>query len=497
MWQRKGTMLIKDKRITVVGLARSGAGAARLLSFLGAEVTVTDRRPQAELSDMVHTLGPSVKYALGGHPREVFSGADLIVVSPGVPLDNAPLVSARAKGIPIIGELELAFRIINEQMPGKEGRGVPFLAVTGSNGKSTTTTLLDHMMKKAGFSTLFGGNIGNALTEEILKAGGPEEAFVKGNEDHLSFSVHPPPDFVVAEVSSFQLEAIQTFRPRVASLLNITPDHMDRYHTMTEYRNAKARIFVNQQRDDFLVLNADDPGTLELYELQFGAAKPERPTVCFFSRRRAVEGLYARDGGVFYSLPGDSSAVHLIAADEIRIRGVHNLENAMAASAMALLAGCPPEAVRASLREFGGLEHRLELVRELDGVTYINDSKGTNVGAVVKSIESFPGPLILIAGGRDKAGDFSVLRELVTQKVREVILIGEAAGTIQDALKDVTETVMAKDLAGAVAIARRHAQNGDVVLLSPACASFDMFRDFEDRGRQFKQIVMEMKSRNG
>ncbi len=317
------------------------------------------------------------------------------------------------------------------------------------------------------------------------------------SEHHAPFTIHHAPDFIVAEVSSFQLEAIDSFRPRVASLLNITPDHMDRYHAMSEYRDAKANIYLNQRNGDFLVLNADDPGTLELYDLHFRAGKPDMPKVCFFSRTREVEGLYAKEGKVYCTIPGLSSAAELINTDEIRIRGVHNLENAMAAAAMALLAHCPPEAVRESMREFGGLEHRLELVRELDGVTYINDSKGTNVGAVIKSIESFHEPLILIAGGRDKAGDFSVLRDLVSQKVKTVLLIGEASGKIQDALKDVTETVMAKDLAEAVMMSRQRADKGDVVLLSPACASFDMFRDFEDRGRQFKKIVMELKSVNG
>ena len=466
------------KKITVVGLARSGAGAARLLADRGAVVTVTDSKAAGELADIVSTLPASVRLCLGSHPDAIFSDADLIVVSPGVPLAIKPLADAKKKGKRIIGELELAYQIIEGQMA--EEKAIPFLAVTGSNGKSTTTTLLTIMMKNAGFITMFGGNIGNALTEEIVKM----------NRENMV------PDAVVAEISSFQLEAIETFRPHIAAILNITPDHLDRYHSMEEYRDAKAAIFKNQHEPDILILNADDPESMKLYE----AGLRERvrgPHVYFFSRTRDVEGLYEKDGIVVVNLPyHEQGAVNLELIDlkDIRIKGVHNLENAMAASAMALLAGCPVEAVRESLREFPGLEHRLELVRELDGVKYINDSKGTNVGAVIKSIESFSGPLILIAGGRDKAGDFAALRNLAAEKIKVVVLIGESAGKIAQALGNATKTVMAGDLKEAVQIARANADEGDVVLLSPACASFDMFRDFEDRGTQFKTVVMELEA---
>ncbi len=502
-------MTIKDKKVLVVGLARSGVGAAKLLSLMGAEVTVTDKRTEAELLDMVKELGPSVKLALGGHPEEVFIRADLIVVSPGVPLEIKPIASAKAKGIPVIGELELAYQII--QGLGVRGQGlakettpipipqspIPFLAVTGSNGKSTTTTLLDYMMKKGGFNTIFGGNIGNALTEEIYKIVVSNELQVTSEDKNSSLITHNAlPDFFVAEVSSFQLEAIDSFRPGIASILNITPDHLDRYPSMVEYREAKANIFRNQRSGDILVLNADDPVLIDLYNLRFNPWKPDMPRVYFFSRTREVEGLYCKDGKVYCNIPEISCTACLIKADEIRIKGVHNLENAMAASTVALLANCSPEAVIESLKEFGGLEHRLELVRELDGVIYINDSKGTNVGAVVKSIESFHGPVVLIAGGRDKAGDFSVLRGPASRKVKAIVLIGEASGKIKDALGDVTDTLQAKDLAEAVELSRKMAEKGDVVLLSPACASFDMFRDYEDRGRQFKKIVMELRDRN-
>jgi len=471
-------MTSAGKKITVVGLARSGAGAARLLADMGAVVTVTDSKTAGELTDLISTLPASVRLCLGSHPEEIFSGADLIVVSPGVPLSIRPLADAKAGGKRIIGELELAYQIIEGVMA--EEKAIPFLAVTGSNGKSTTTTLLNHMMKTAGFRTLFGGNIGNALTEEILKM----------NRENTI------PEAVVAEISSFQLEAIETFRPHIAAILNITPDHLDRYPSMEEYANAKAAIFQNQHAPDILILNADDPETMKLYGARFSEGD-RCPHVYFFSRMREVEGLFVKDGLVMVNLPHHeqgASNLELINVREIRIKGVHNLENAMAASAMALLAGCPIEAVRESLREFPGLEHRLELVRELDGVKYINDSKGTNVGAVIKSIESFDGPVILIAGGRDKAGDFAALRNVAAGKVKRAVLIGEAAGKIARALGDATETVMAVELKEAVMIAHASAQAGDVVLLSPACASFDMFQDFEDRGRQFKAIVMELEA---
>lgn len=466
-------MLLKDKKATVVGLARSGAGAANLLAALGAAVTVTDSKPETGLREQAARLHSSVRRVLGGHPDDLFISADMVVVSPGVPLDIPPLARAAARGIPVIGELELACAILSDCEPRYADA---FLAVTGSNGKSTTTTLLDLILRNAGRRTVLAGNIGNALSEEITSrrlCGGDGEAA----------------DAIVLEVSSFQLEAIRTFRPHIASILNVTPDHLDRYHSLGEYAGAKARIFMRQRPGDALVLNADDPGTMLLYQERLSGRADRSPRVLFFSRTKEVNGVYCRDGIVYRDISGRGQARRLMPADEIRIKGVHNLENAMAASAMALLADCPPEAVIDSLREFPGLEHRLEFVRELDGVRYFNDSKGTNVGAVEKSLESFSEPLVLIAGGRDKAGDFTALRKLAAERVKALVLIGEAAGKIQKALGDLTTTVMAKDLGEAVSEARRLAQKGDVVLLSPACASFDMFRDFEDRGRQFKDIV--------
>jgi len=484
---------IKDKNVTVVGIARSGIGAANLLSELGANVTVTDIKTKEELKDSIPGLDPSVRLVLGGHPENIFVSADMLVVSPGVPLDIPPIINAKSRGVTVIGEFELAYQIATQSI---EQAG--FLAVTGTNGKSTTTALLDFMMKKGGFRTVLGGNIGNALTGEIHeRTREPENrgiGEVTVSPFHRIAVSDISVDYIVTEVSSFQLESIKDFRPKVATILNITPDHLDRYHSFEEYSDAKARIFENQKEDDFLVLNWDDPATMKVKSEKL---KSEKPRIVYFSRKEEVEGLYFKNRRIYSNFSDLSSVTRrspLIAADEIRIKGVHNLENAMAASAMALIANCPLETVIDSLREFPGLEHRLEFVKEINAVRYFNDSKGTNVGAVMKSLESFIEPIILIAGGRDKAGDFSQLRHLVRDKVKTLVLIGEASEKIKIALGDLTETVMAQDLREAVRISRSMAVKGDVVLLSPACASFDMFVNFEDRGRQFKKIVMEMNS---
>jgi UDP-N-acetylmuramoylalanine--D-glutamate ligase len=500
-------MEIKDKNVTIVGLAMSGIGAANLLSELGANVTVTDIKTEEELKDSIPSLDHSVRLVLGGHPENIFVSADMLVVSPGVPLDIPPITDAKSRGIPVIGEFELAYQLIQDtgyRIQDKKNHAScivnhassppSFLAVTGTNGKSTTTALLDFMIKKGGFRTVLGGNIGKALTGEILKAVSNQQSAVDKNLTADRYT--PNADFIVAEVSSFQLESIKDFRPKVATILNITPDHLDRYHSFEEYSDAKARIFENQKEDDFLVLNWDDPVTMKVKSEKL-KVKSEKPRIVYFSRREEVEGLYFKDGIIYCNLlpmMGTCPSFPLIRADEIKIKGVHNLENAMAASAMALIANCPLETVIDSLREFPGLEHRLEFVKEINGVRYFNDSKGTNVGAVMKSLDSFIEPIILIAGGRDKAGDFSQLRHLVRDKVKTLVLIGEASEKMKMALGDLTDTVMARDLMEAVRISRIMAVKGDVILLSPACASFDMFINFEDRGRQFKKIVMEMNS---
>lgn len=489
---------MQGKRVLVFGLARSGVGAAKLLTDLGAEVTVTDRKEREQLLEYTALLPRSVTLTLGGHPKNL-NGTDLIIVSPGVPLNIEPLAAAREKGITVIGELELAYQILRDtgrwDDASRQVHRPSFLAVTGTNGKSTTTTLLDLMLRKEGLKTVLGGNIGTALTEEIHKALRREET---GEDEGMGSKLSPralPFDYIVAEVSSFQLEAVDRFAPQGATILNISPDHLDRYHSLEEYAEAKARVFMNQDKNDFLVLNADDDTVMKVYQEKAGMRGSRFPKTYFFSRNKKVEGVYWSDGSLFCNLPDMSWKAgdrELMRAEEIGVKGVHNLENAMAASAMALLAGCSAEAVAEALRDFAGLEHRMEFVREIQGTRFINDSKGTNVGAVLKSLEGFTEPIILIAGGRDKAGDFTQLRPLIRERVKVLILIGEASMKMKDVLGDLTETIIASDLGAAVTAARDRARRGDVVLLSPACASFDMFRDFEDRGRQFKKLVMEL-----
>jgi UDP-N-acetylmuramoylalanine--D-glutamate ligase len=440
----------KGKKVTVVGLARSGVAAARALDALGAVVTVTDKKPLDQLSAQVASLGSGrISVEAGGHPDRVFSGAELIVISPGVP--KIPrILEARQRGVPVISELELAWLLSDS----------PYVGITGTNGKSTVTTLVGLMLERARKKVLVAGNIGNALTEDT--------------------ALLTKQDWIVAELSSFQLEDIETFRPRVAAILNVTQDHLDRYQGIAEYGAAKARIFMNQTKEDFLVLNFDDP-------LVRSCTHRTQATVVPFSRlQRFNPGACVLEGYLMVN------ARRIIPVDEIRIKGVHNLENALAAAALSICAGANSGSVAAVLREFPGLEHRLEFVREREGVVYINDSKGTNVGAVVKSVEGFPQPVILIAGGLDKGSDFSPLYDLLKQKVKLLILLGKAADKMAHALGTATETVIAKTLQDAVTLAQARASRGDVVLLSPACASFDMFRDFEDRGRQFKEAVKKL-----
>jgi len=437
----------KNKRVTVVGMARSGIAAARALHALGARVTVTDKKPLDQLAAQVKALGTgAIAVEAGGHPDRIFLEADLVVLSPGVP-KIPQVLTARRRGVKVISELELAWLLSD----------APYVGITGTNGKSTVTTLTGLMLERAGKKVFVAGNIGNALTGDPVALRGR--------------------DWIVAELSSFQLEDIETFRPKVASVLNVTQDHLDRYHSIEEYTEAKARVFLNQRKGDFLVLNFDDA-------LVKAMARRTAATVIPFSRRlRFNPGACVLDGWLTFNNR------RILPVDEIRIKGVHNIENALAAAAMSLLAGADDASVAAVLREFPGLEHRLEFVREKNGVTYINDSKGTNVGAVVKSVEGFTRPVILIAGGLDKSSDFSPLHDLFRQRVKLLILIGKAADAMARALGTATETVFAKTLRDAVALASSRAKPGDVVLLSPACASFDMFKDFEDRGRQFKEAV--------
>lgn len=485
----------KGKNVLVVGLARSGTGAANLLSLCGAKkVCITDIKSQDSLRDNIKKLLPSIEVIAGEHPVEIFNTADLIVVSPGVPFNIPPLADAKAKGIPVIGELELAYQVMQSEVskkpPIKHYLTPAFIAVTGTNGKSTTTMLIDRMLKKSGFKTLLGGNIGNALTEELNK--------LKIKSERLEA------DYIVTEVSSFQLESIQSFRPLISVILNITPDHLDRYAGMQEYIDAKAGIFKNQGYGDYLILNADDPEIMKLYNAKCLPCRPagkmqnaklRNVNILFFSRKKEVEGIYCKDNRrIFKQFPAQRTAppLELIAVDEIKIKGVHNLENAMAASLAAFISGCTEEAIRSVLRDFSGLEHRLEFVCEIKGVSFINDSKGTNIGAVAKSLESLRN-VVLIMGGKDKDGDFASLRNLIKKKVKALILLGEAREKIKKAVGRVTDTILVNGIKEAVELSMSKAYAGDVVLLSPGCASFDMFTGFEDRGEKFKEAVNKIK----
>ncbi|WP_447977854.1 UDP-N-acetylmuramoyl-L-alanine--D-glutamate ligase [Candidatus Nitrospira bockiana] len=450
---------VRGKRVTVVGLARSGVAAAHLLQALGARVTVADGKDEQALSGALSRLDrASVRITVGPGYESALETADLVVISPGVPTEWEALNRVRARGIRVIGELELAFRCLK----------APVLAVTGTNGKSTTVTLIGLLLKESGKRAFVGGNLGTPLSEAALATWQDPSAY----------------EYVVAEVSSFQLETIERFRPTVAAVLNITPDHLDRYPALEPYVAAKARILENQTPDDYAVLNADDDRVAAF-------AQRARGRVLRFSRTQPVEaGGYVEGDRLMLALHGAREAVCRV--DEIRIPGSHNVENAMAATVAAALCGCPPAVMRRVLATFPGLEHALEFVRERHGVEFINDSKGTNVDATLKALESLAKPIVLIAGGKDKGAEFTRLREPIRRRVKRLILIGEAAPRIRAALDGFEPISLAGSLKEAVTCAAAEAGPGDIVLLSPACASFDMFADYQDRGRQYKALVQAL-----
>ncbi|HEY7556844.1 MAG TPA: UDP-N-acetylmuramoyl-L-alanine--D-glutamate ligase [Candidatus Binatia bacterium] len=444
-------MELKGKNVLVIGLARTGRECARFLVEQGASVTVSDLRPEAELKDEVKSLGGlPIRYLLGAEERRWVDAIDCVIPSPGVAADNPLLREAAARDIPVLSEIELAFRFFP----------APLTAVTGTNGKSTTTTLIGEMMQAAGRKVFVGGNLGT-----------PFIGAVSGEWD-----------WGVLEISSFQLEWIERFRPRIAVLLNLTEDHLDRYPTFNEYRHTKERIFEAQSESEFAVLNRDDPWVWALNETVKGR-------VVSFGFAAVPEGAYAAAGMIVWR---DGSNEERFPLAKVKIQGVHNVENMMAAIAAAKLAGIPREPIQQTLENFPGLEHRLEFVREKDGVSYYNDSKGTNVGAVVKSLAGFTAPVILIAGGVDKGGDYGSLEEGIKRTVRRLVLFGAAKNVIARALGHLTETVIVENLAAAVSDAAAAARAGDVVLLSPACSSFDQFRNYAERGQLFKRLVRDL-----
>lgn len=447
-------MQVAGQKILIVGGARSGVAAAKFLAERGARVTVNDAKPENELDAAAELHAINVEFVGGGHPTELFEAVDLIVVSPGVPLTLAPFERARVAGVSIIGEVELAARFLRGRLIG----------ITGSNGKTTTTALTGELFVRAGLPTQVGGNIGTPLI-----------SLVENSRDD---------GVTVIEMSSFQLEAIQTLRFHAAALLNITPDHLDRYASMDEYVKAKANIFINQTPEDTAVLNADDMRVASMCERT-------RAQKVFFSRTQPLdEGICLRGDEVVLRRSGTETP--LIRCDEINLRGAHNLENVMAALALGLACEVPIESMRETIRKFRGVEHRLEFVAEVNGVQFYNDSKATNVDAAIKALEAFPSRIIVILGGKDKGSDYAPLRSLVEKHCTHAILIGAAAEKIAATLEGAVSLHRVASLAKAVELGRALAAAGDVVLLAPACASFDMFQDYEHRGRVFKEAVHKL-----
>jgi UDP-N-acetylmuramoylalanine--D-glutamate ligase len=444
-------MELNGKRALVVGLGKSGVASALFMKAHGARVTVSDTKSGDELRNEIPVLlDHGITVETGGHGDRTFRGQDLIVVSPGVPVDAPPLVQARSLGETVIGEIELA----SQFLPG------PVIAITGSNGKTTTTTLTGEIMAAGGLPVLVGGNIGTPAISLAERA--------------KSETV------IVLEVSSFQLETIQTFRPKVAVVLNVTPDHLDRHRTFEIYVDAKARIFENQQDSDFAVLNADDPTCVAM-------AQRTRARVFWFSRQREVErGAWVRDGYILFR--DGTGQREILQVAEISLKGAHNLENVLGAVCAGALMGCAPEKIRHAVHEFKAVEHRLEFVATIGGVDYYNDSKATNVDATIKALESFPANIHLILGGKDKGSDYTVLNDLIRQRVKRIYTIGAAAAKIESQVKG-AEVVHAETLENAIRKAHAVAKSGDVVLLAPACASFDQFKSYEHRGKLFKEIV--------
>jgi UDP-N-acetylmuramoylalanine--D-glutamate ligase len=451
-------MDVTNKRVLVVGLGKSGVASALFLKAHGARVTVSDTKPQDELKNEIPVLlDQGIAVETGGHGERTFRGQDLIVVSPGVPVDAPPLVQARALGEKVIGEIELAA----EFFPGK------IVAITGSNGKTTTTTLAGEILAAGGLSTVVGGNIGTPAISLVERASAETTA--------------------VLEVSSFQLETIQTFRARIAVVLNVTPDHLDRHRSFAAYTDAKARIFENQRPEDFAVLNADDPTCV-------GMATRTKAGVFWFSRKKEVkQGAYVREGQILFRDSRGQREIMLLA--EIPLKGAHNVENVLAAVCVGVLSGIDAGRIRKAVAGFKAVEHRLEYVATILGVEYFNDSKATNVDATIKALESFPANIHLILGGKDKGSDYSVLNDLLRQRVKRVYTIGAAAAKIEGQIKGAAEIVHAETLENAIKRASVSAQPGDIVLLAPACASFDQFRSYEHRGKVFKEVVKALQGK--
>jgi UDP-N-acetylmuramoylalanine--D-glutamate ligase len=449
-------MELKGKKVLVVGLGKSGLAAALFLRRRGAQVTVSDvRSAEALAKDIPALLEEGINVEAGGHGLLTFRRQDLIVVSPGVPLDTPELAQVRVFGLPVIGELELASRFLKGHI----------LAITGSNGKTTTTALVGEILKQAGLPTLVGGNIGV-----------PVVALIDESADDT---------WSVLEVSSFQLETTEQFHPCIAVILNITPDHLDRHGTFENYALAKERIFAEQNETDCVILNADNVRAA-------AAAVRSKATVHWFSIEHPVEvGAWIEDGFVVYRPAKDVHIEKIMPLGGIPLKGEHNVENVLAAVCAARRAGAAPEAIRTAIENFRAVEHRLEFVATINGVDYYNDSKATNVDATAKAVAAFDSGIHLILGGKDKNSDYSLLAPLIRARVRAVYTIGTAAPKIESHLRGVVPIHSCETLDKAVSSAASAARPGEIVLLAPACSSFDQFENYEHRGRVFKTLVEE------
>jgi UDP-N-acetylmuramoylalanine--D-glutamate ligase len=450
-------MELKNKRVLVVGLGKSGLSAAMFLRAQGARVTVSDTRSAVALAKEIPALlEAGIMVESGGHGLLTFRRQDLIVVSPGVPMDTPEVKQVVAFGLPVIGELELASRYLRGQV----------VAITGANGKTTTTSLLGKIFADAGVPTQVGGNIGLPVIELVAKS--------------------TPETVNVLEVSSFQLETVEEFHPRIAAILNITPDHLDRHHSFESYVAAKERIFARQGPGDFLVLNADDRVT------QMCAARAKSDVFWFSGTKAVRRGTFVRDGVIVWVEKENGVTEPVMPVSEVHLKGAHNIENVLAAVCVARLAKIPAESIRASVAGFKAVEHRLELVKVVNGVEFYNDSKATNVDAAMKAVASFAGGIHLILGGKDKDSDYGLMAALLRERVKVVYTIGSAAEKIGRQLQGVVKIVAAETLQTAVTEAAKDATIGDVVLLSPACSSFDQFENYEQRGQVFRQLVNEL-----
>ena len=451
---------IHGKNVLVVGLGKSGVASALFLQARGARVTVSDAKPQQRLQDEIPVLlDKGITVETGKHGERTFQNKDLIVVSPGVPTGLPQLAQARREGTPVIGEIELAARFLQGEI----------VAITGSNGKTTTTSLTGEVIAAGGCKTLVGGNIGT-----------PAISFVEQSSADT---------WVVLEVSSFQLETIESFRPHISAILNLSPDHLDRHGSMANYFAAKARIFENQTASDFAVLNADDEPTAAL-------ASGLRPGVYWFSRKREVErGAFVRGGKIMFRDERGERAV--MSCAEITLKGAHNLENVLAAVAMGSLAGIEAAKIRTAVKDFKAVEHRLEYVATIGGVDYYNDSKATNVDATIKALEAFAGGIHIILGGKDKGSDYRVLNRLLRERARHVYTIGAASRKIESQLESSVPITSSGTLGEAIRDASGNARTGEIILLAPACASFDQFNSYEERGRAFKAEVRALQAHAG